>query len=248
MVDVKGKWGLVTGGARGIGALVVGFLAERGMNVIVQSRSHDHNQAVIDKYRKLCPGSSFRSIAADLGKPDEVRDMLSEIDALGVDVDFVFNNAGVQIAYRKDPFLTPVSDFTDSFLINTIAPALICYHFLPKMMKKGFGRIVNTTSGIDKEPEQAGYSASKAALDKYTRDLGTMVEGTDVIISLTDPGWCRTDLGGGAAPNSPESALPGVVVGAFVEDKKSGRIFRSGSFHDMDLDKAVALAETMTRD
>jgi NAD(P)-dependent dehydrogenase (short-subunit alcohol dehydrogenase family) len=116
------------------------------------------------------------------------------------------------------------------------------------MMKKGFGRIVNTTSGIDKEPEQAGYSASKAALDKFTRDLGTLVEGTDVIISLTDPGWCRTDLGGNAAPNSPESALPGVVVGAFVDDKKSGRLFRSGSFHGLDIQKAVDLAHTMTRD
>jgi short-subunit dehydrogenase len=246
MVDVKGKWGLVTGGARGIGALMVGFLAEQGMNVIVQSRSHDHNQTVIDKYRKT--GGSFRSIAADLQKPEEVKDMLNEIDALGVDVDFVFNNAGVQVAYRKDPFTTPVSDFTDSFFINTIAPAFICYHFLPKMMKKGFGRIVNTTSGIDKEPEQAGYSASKAALDKFTRDLGTLVEGTDVIISLTDPGWCRTDLVGQAAPNSPESALPGVVVGAFVDDKKSGRIFRSGDFHGLDIQKAVDRAETMTRD
>jgi short-subunit dehydrogenase len=246
MIDVKGKWGLVTGGARGIGALVVGFLAEQGMNVIVQSRSHDHNQVTIDKYRKT--GSSFRSIAADLQKPNEVEDMLKEIDDLGIEVDFVFNNAGVQVAYRKDPFTTPVSDFVDSFYINTIAPAFICYHFLPKMMKKGFGRIVNTTSGIDKEPEQAGYSASKAALDKFTRDLGTMVEGTDVIISLTDPGWCRTDLGGNAAPNAPEDALPGVVVGAFVDDKKSGRLFRSGSFKGMDIDKAVALAETMNRD
>jgi short-subunit dehydrogenase len=98
MVDVKGKWGLVTGGARGIGALVVGFLAEQGMSVIVQSRSPDHTQTVIDKYRKT--GVGFRSIAADLQKPEQVKDMLDEIDAFGVDVDFVFNNAGVLIAYR----------------------------------------------------------------------------------------------------------------------------------------------------
>jgi NAD(P)-dependent dehydrogenase (short-subunit alcohol dehydrogenase family) len=117
---------------------------------------------------------------------------------------------------------------------------MICYHFMPKMIEAGFGRIVNTTSGIDKEPQQAGYSASKAALDKFTRDLGTVVEGTDVIISLTDPGWCRTDLGGPNAPNSPESALPGVILGAFIDDKKSGRTFAAGAYHGLTLEEAVA--------
>jgi NAD(P)-dependent dehydrogenase (short-subunit alcohol dehydrogenase family) len=116
------------------------------------------------------------------------------------------------------------------------------------MQKKGFGRIINTTSGIDKEPQQAGYSASKAALDKFTRDLGTLTEGTDVIISLTDPGWCRTDLGGPGAPNAPESAIPGVVVGAFVDDKKCGRLFPAGRFHNLSLEEAVKVAESMTRD
>ena len=69
---------------------------------------------------------------------------------------------------------------------------MICYHFLPGMKERGFGRIVNTTSGIDMEPEQAGYSAAKAALSKVTRDLGRDYDGSDIMISLTDPGWCRT--------------------------------------------------------
>ena len=82
------------------------------------------------------------------------------------------NNAGLQIAYRTDYLNTPVSDYDISFKVNTVAPMMICYHFLPGMKKRGFGRIVNTTSGIDMEPEQAGYSAAKAALSKVTRDLG----------------------------------------------------------------------------
>ena len=120
---------------------------------------------------------------------------------------------------------------------------MIVYHFLPKMQECGFGRIVNTTSGIRLEPEQAGYSASKAALDKVTMDLASKYDGTDVIISLTDPGWCRTDLGGPQAPNSPESSLPGVVVGAFVDDKKSGRNLAAGNFYGMTLEQAVEHAE-----
>lgn len=53
------------------------------------------------------------------------------------------------------------------------------------MIANGFGRILNTTSGIRLEPQQSGYSASKAALDKITIDLGSTVEGTDVMINLT---------------------------------------------------------------
>ena len=120
---------------------------------------------------------------------------------------------------------------------------MICYHFMPKMIERGFGRILNTTSGIRLEPEQAGYSASKAALDKITIDLGHTVNGTDVMINLTDPGWCRTDLGGSQAPNAPESTIPGIVVGAFVDDKRSGRYFGAQDFTGMTLEEAVKKAE-----
>ena len=65
--------------------------------------------------------------------------------------------------------------------------------------------------------------AETAALNKVTIDLGSKLQGSDVLINLADPGWCRTDLGGPNAPNAPESSIPGVVVGAFVDDKKSGR-------------------------
>ena len=160
-----------------------------------------------------------------------------------VDVDIVLNNAGLQIAYRTDYFATPVEDYLVSFNVNTIAPAMICYHFLPKMIRKGTGRILNTTSGIALDVCQAGYSASKAALDKITIDLGSKVQGTDVLINLTDPGWCRTDLGGAQAPNAPESAIPGIVVGVFVNDGKSGRYLGAQHFSGMTLEDAVRKAE-----
>ena len=120
---------------------------------------------------------------------------------------------------------------------------MICYHFLPQMAARGFGRIVNTTSGINLDPQQAGYSASKAALDKVTIDLGSKYQGTNVMINLVDPDWCRTDLGGPNAPNAPESTIPGVVVGAFMDDKKSGRIIKAQVFKGMDLEEAVTKAE-----
>lgn len=241
MVNVRGRWALITGAARGIGYLTARFMAEQGCNLIVHARNLSHLDKILSEAR--ASGVEAYAVEAELSDLNAVEQMLSNIDSLGVTVDIVLNNAGMQIAYRTDYFKTPVSDYTESFKINTVAPAMICYHFMPKMIERGFGRIVNTTSGIALEPEQAGYSASKAALNKITIDLGSKVNGTDVCINLTDPGWCRTDLGGSHAPNAPESAIPGIAVGAFIDDKKSGRIMGAQSFAGLTLEQAVEKAE-----
>lgn len=242
MIDLKGKWVLITGASRGLGRLAAVLMADQGCNLILQSRSVEHTASLEDEVK--AKGVMCHSVEADLNDIPSVMKMLDDIDALGVDVEVVLNNAGLQIAYRKEFCQTPPEDYWVSFNVNTIAPAMICYHFLPKMIGKGFGRIVNTTSGIDKEPEQAGYSGAKAALDKITKDMATKLGGTGVTMNLTDPGWCRTDLGGPNAPNSPESAIPGVVVGAFVGNDVNGHIFRAQEFAGMDLEAAVAKAES----
>ena len=241
MVNVNGKWAFITGAARGIGYLTALFLADQGCNLVLHGRTKAHCEKVLSEVK--AKGVEAYAVEAEFTDMDQVKAMLQEIDALGVRIDFVANNAGMQVAYRNDYFNTPVEDYTKSFAINTIAPALIMYHFLPKMKEQGFGRILNTTSGIRLDPQQAGYSASKAALDKITIDLGSTVQGTDVMINLTDPGWCRTDLGGPHAPNAPESAIPGIAVGLFVDDKKSGRYLNAPHFTGMTLEEAVKKAE-----
>ncbi|MBP5606872.1 MAG: SDR family oxidoreductase [Lachnospiraceae bacterium] len=241
MVKVEGKWALITGAARGIGYLSARFMAEQGCNLILHSRRLSHTEKILKEVQEI--GVKAYAVEADLNDLNAMEKMLEQIDKLDVNVDIVLNNAGLQIAYRVDYFTTPAEDYLVSFNVNTIAPAMICYHFMPKMIERGFGRILNTTSGIRLEPEQAGYSASKAALDKITIDLGKTVQGTDVMINLTDPGWCRTDLGGPNAPNAPESAIPGIVVGAFLDDKKSGRFLGAQSFAGLSLEEAVKKAE-----
>ena len=243
MTDLNGKWVLVTGAARGIGRLIALAMAGQGCNLLLHSRSLAHTRELEEQIRSM--GVQAVSFEADLAQLSEVDAMLARIDALGMPVEVVFNNAGLQIGYRMDYLNTPIEDYDISFRINTIAPMRICYHFLPQMLRRGFGRIVNTTSGIALEAEQGGYSASKAALSKVTVDLGYKLRGTDVILSLTDPGWCRTDLGGPRAPNAPESTIPGVIVGAFVDDGRSGRLFEAQRFAGLSLEEAVELASRM---
>lgn len=242
MINIKGKWALITGSSRGLGRLSAVKMAEQGCNLILHSRNQSHCQEVLEEVRAL--GVEAYTVQAELSDMAQVKRMLAEIDEKGTQVDIILNNAGLQVTYRTEFLNTPPEDYETSFAINTIAPMMICYHFVDAMAQRGFGRIVNTTSGINLEPQQAGYSASKAALDKVTRDLGSVYNGTDVIISLADPGWCRTELGGPNAPNSPESALPGILVGAFVNDGKSGRIFAAQEFCGMTLEAAVEKAES----
>jgi short-subunit dehydrogenase len=244
MLNLRGKWVLITGASRGIGRLAALEMAKQGCHLILHSRERQHCDALLAKVQEM--GVQAYAVQAELSDLEAVEKMLSEIDNKGTQVDVILNNAGLQIAYRTEFLKTPFSDYDISFKVNTIAPMMICYHFLPQMTERGFGRIVNTTSGIDLDPQQAGYSASKAALDKVTRDLGSKYEGTDVILSLTDPGWCRTDLGGNAAPNPPESAVPGVLVGAFINDGRSGRIFPAQDFAGLTLEEAVNKAESMS--
>jgi len=241
MISVKGKWALITGASRGIGYLTALFMAKQGCNLVLHSRSLEHTKKLIEEVKAL--GVDVYCIEAELANNKEVVRMLDEIEAKGTTIDIVFNNAAVQLTYRKEYFKTPVEDLDLSLRVNFIAVTTICYRLIPKMIERGFGRVINTTSGIRDQPEQAGYSASKAALDKFTNDLGYKLNGTDVIISLTDPGWCRTDLGGPQAPHAPEDSVPGVVVGAFVNDKTSGRFFNASDFIDMSLEEAVKKGE-----
>lgn len=237
MITLKGKWAFITGASRGLGYQMAQYLADQGCHLILHSRSLSGTANLSQELEKK--GIMTRCVDGDLSSTVTVESMLKKIDDLNLVIDVVFNNAGVQVGYHSDYLNTPISDFDASFRVNTIAPAIICYHFLKKMRVRGFGRIINTTSGIQNEPEQAAYSASKAALDKFTLDLGGKFDGSDIMISVVDPGWCRTDMGGPCAPNAPESALPGMVVGAFADDHKSPKYIRAQEYAGLTIEEAV---------
>jgi NAD(P)-dependent dehydrogenase (short-subunit alcohol dehydrogenase family) len=72
------------------------------------------------------------------------------------------------------------------------------------------------------------YAVSKAAVDKYVKDLAKKLAGSGVIMSLLDPGWLRTDLGGPRAPNAVETVLPGALAPALLADgEASGQLYRA---------------------
>ena len=235
MIDVKDRWVLITGAGRGIGRLMAEELAGMGAKLILHARTLEHLEEVASVARRK--GAEVVRVACELSSIEEVKRMLDEIDRY--DVDIIYNNAGLQVTYRPDVFDTDPYEYDLSFRVNTIAPMMICYRFLPKMLEKGFGRIVNTTSGIDNEPEQGPYSASKAGLDKVTKDLSKLIKDEDVRICLTDPGWCRTDLGGPMAPNTPESAIPGMLAPGLSHPKSNHIYIHAQDYAGKSLEEIV---------
>lgn len=241
MTNLHGKWVFITGASRGVGYQIASFMAGQGCNLILHSRQLAHTEQIEKEARAL--GVETYRVGAELSDPDQVSSMLDEITGTNIPVDIIFNNAALQVPYRENYWETPIEDFEISFRTNFIPVTSICNRLIPKMVERGFGRIINTTSGIKNQPEQAAYSASKAALDKYTKDLASKLEGTDVIISLTDPGWVKTDLGGPNASHEVETVIPGIVVGAFVNEPKSGRFFKAQDYRGMSLEDAIQKAE-----
>ncbi|MBP5445713.1 MAG: SDR family NAD(P)-dependent oxidoreductase [Acholeplasmatales bacterium] len=229
------KYCFISGASRGVGYEIAKFMASKGYNLVLVARTIDNLKGIIDEIKQY--NVKYIARSCNLEDIDSINNMLKSIN---VDVDIVFNNAGIQIGYAKDFLNASYDSFMPQFLVNTIAPTFITYHFLKKM-KKGY--IINVTSGINHEPEQPAYSGSKAALDKITNDLAFRYKDSDITISLADPGWCRTDLGGKNAPNDVKSVIPGIVLGAFSKDA-NGKTIHAQDFVNLSLDEAIEKLKT----
>ena len=227
MTDIKNKWVLLTGASRGVGVRVAKALGDKGCKLILQSRNLEGTGELVKGLKGK--GVEAHAVAAELSDLKQVERLISEARRISGDhIDILFNNAAVMAKYHEDKFGGTAEEYTLSFLVNATVPSMICNAFIPKMVERKWGRIVNVTSGIADQPQLMPYSCSKAALDRYVRDLVTTLQGTGVLINLMDPGWLRTDLGGPQAPNDPDRVLPGALVPVLLEEKEgSGKLYRA---------------------
>jgi NAD(P)-dependent dehydrogenase (short-subunit alcohol dehydrogenase family) len=229
MKRLDGKWALVTGASRGVGEQIAQALAAEGCRLILHSRETTHTDALAERLHR--EGATVHQLAAELADTAALPALAARVEALCGCPDILYNNAAVMTPYHADWLETVPAEYELSFRVNTIAPILLSNRFLPGMLAKKWGRIVNLTSGIRDQPELMAYAASKAALDKYVLDTTPKLAGSGVTMNLLDPGWLRTDLGGPQAPGAVESVLPGALVPALADDGKSGVLYQAQDWH-----------------
>ncbi|MEJ2664224.1 MAG: SDR family NAD(P)-dependent oxidoreductase [Spirochaetia bacterium] len=228
MTDIKGKWALITGASRGVGRQLALGLAAKGCNLVLHSRTVSHTAELSAELKKS--GITVHELEADLTDTEAARRLAEKAEETSGGIDILYNNAAIMSPWH-DPFTAPPEDYHKSFTVNVISLIVICDVIVPRMQKRGFGRVINVTSGIQDQPELTPYAISKAAVDKYVKDLAGHLSGTGVVMSLLDPGWLRTDLGGQNAPNAVESVLPGALVPALLEnDAASGILYRAQEY------------------
>jgi len=226
MQKLKGRRALVTGSSRGVGRQVALALAEQGCDLVLHSRELSHTAELAHELRRSV---DVQTVAAELSSAEQVEALSSTLLADG-GVDILYNNAAVMTPW-SEPHTSSVADYRLSFEVNVIALVKLCDRLLPSMLERRWGRIVNVTSGIENIRELLPYSLSKAAVDRYVRDVSPSLEGTGVIMSLLDPGWLKTDLGGPNAPNAVETCRPGVLVPVLLpDDAPSGRLYAAQDY------------------
>jgi len=231
--DINGKWALITGASRGIGRQVSLALADYGCNVILHSRDASHTVSLAAEIE--AKGVQVRQVSAELSDSTQVDEMLTALLADGPAIDIVYNNAAVMTPYRQDWLSVPAQDFRTSFEVNVTSLVTICHRLIPAMVAKGWGRIINVTSGIQDQPELIAYSISKGAVDKFVTDTAGHLKEKGVLMNLLDPGWLRTDLGGPNAPGAVESVLPGALVPALLTDGTAGQLFRAQDWAEKEI-------------
>ena len=220
---------LVTGGNRGIGLAICDGLADRGLHVVMGSRDETNGEEAAALIRER--GGSVRVEQLDVVETASIDACAERLAADDVTVDVLVNNAGVYP--EGDALSTSIDQLDQAWTVNTRGPWLMVKAFVPGMVERGYGRVVNVSSGSGSfgeglDTNHAAYSASKAALNALTMTLDdALPEEPDVKVNSMGPGWVHTRMGGEAAPRTPEEGADTALwLATLPEDGPSGGFFR----------------------
>ncbi len=189
---LAGRTAVVTGSSSGIGEAIARVLAASGAEVVVTGRDGARAEAVAAAVRG--EGGTAHAVTADLGaSPDAVRAFAREATAtLGGRVDILVNNAGV---YPAGPTAaTSDADLEAVWATNIRAPHVLVAALAPAMAERGSGSIVTIGSWMARTgvPFGAIYTASKAAVEQFTRTWAAEYGPRGVRVNTVAPGATST--------------------------------------------------------
>jgi short-subunit dehydrogenase len=222
---------VVTGASSGIGAAIARELADRGHQVTLVARSVDKLDQLAAELRES--GARANVLAADLSDRPTRAGLLGRITELGLVPDILINNAGLSTlgpVHAADP-----ATELNMIEVDVVAVADLCTRFLPGMVERGRGALLNvsSTAAFQPLPGQAAYGAGKAFVLSYTQSLAGELRGTGVTATALCPGPVDTGFGetAGFEKDDAEAALPSfmwvspeVVAKTAVDGLARGRL------------------------
>jgi 3-hydroxybutyrate dehydrogenase len=189
---LRGCAAVVTGGGRGVGAAVANRLAAAGAAVLVAARTVAEIERVAARLRD--EGYTAHAVACDVADESSVGELAAAARVRLGHVDILVNNAG--IAASAPVHQTTLETWTRMLTVNATGAFLCLRAFLPDMIERGWGRVVNMASvaGLGGDRYIAAYAASKHALIGLTRAAAAEVAARGVTVNAVCPGYLHTEM------------------------------------------------------
>ena len=191
-IDLTGQVALVTGASRGIGQAIAVRLAGCGARIAAVARSVEGLQATLDKIREA--GGEAEGYAANVADSADVQKVLEAVEARFQRIDILVNNAGV----TKDGLLLRMDDDAWDQVIDTNLKGMFLFTrgASALLIRQRYGRVINISSisGLQGNPGQSNYSASKAGMIGFTRTVARELGARNVTVNSVAPGFITTDM------------------------------------------------------
>ena len=193
IIDLAGRQAVVTGSTAGIGRAIAEGLARAGAAVVINSRREDRVAATLRELHALFPKGEFIGVVADLATLEGVE----ELFARAPDADILVNNVGTG---RQKPFFEiGDSEWIHLFELNVMSGVRASRHYVPNMMRRGWGRVVfvSSESALAIPVDLIDYAMTKTAQLAISRGLAEVVGGTGVTVNSVLPGPTNSEIMGG---------------------------------------------------
>jgi hypothetical protein len=190
----NGHTTLITGASAGIGRELAKLAAQDKRDLVLVARRRDRLEEIAAELR-AAQGVTVTVIAADLGQATAPQEIFDQVSAAGLELECLMNNAGFG---SVGPFVETVrARQLEMIDVNIRALVELCHRFVPSMLARKHGQILNVASvaGFVPGPYMATYYASKAFVLSFTEALATELRGSGVTVTASCPGPTATEFG-----------------------------------------------------